>query len=78
MGPLQGIKVVEFAGLGPVPFSGMVLSDLGAEVVQINREANAPESNLFAPEKNIPEPGTAHRPARHENSRRHGEKRRYA
>ena len=57
MGPLQGIKVVEFAGLGPVPFSGMVLSDLGAEVVQINREANAPESNLFAPEKNIPDRG---------------------
>ena len=57
MGPLQGIKVVEFAGLGPVPFSGMVLSDLGAEVVQINREANAPEINLFAPEKNIPNRG---------------------
>ncbi|MCB1823567.1 MAG: CoA transferase, partial [Candidatus Competibacteraceae bacterium] len=57
MGPLQGIKVVEFAGLGPVPFSGMVLSDLGAEVVQINREVNAPESNLFAPEKNIPDRG---------------------
>ena len=57
MGPLQGIKVVEFAGLGPVPFSGMVLSDLGAEVVQINREANAPESNLFAPKKNIPDRG---------------------
>jgi alpha-methylacyl-CoA racemase len=57
MGPLQGIKVVEFAGLGPVPFSGMVLSDLGAEVVQINREAMAPEANLFAREKNIPDRG---------------------
>ncbi len=57
MGPLKGIKVVEFAGLGPVPFSGMVLSDLGAEVVQINREANALEINLFAPEKNIPNRG---------------------
>ena len=57
MGPLTGIKVVEFAGLGPVPFSGMVLSDLGAEVVQINREAMAPEANLFAREKNIPDRG---------------------
>ncbi len=57
MGPLRGIKVVEFAGLGPVPFSGMLLSDLGAEVVQIKREANAPEANLFAPEKNIPDRG---------------------
>ncbi|RXL45153.1 CoA transferase, partial [Citrobacter sp. AAK_AS5] len=49
--------IIEFAGLGPVPFSGMVLSDLGAEVVQINREANAPAANLFAPEKNIPDRG---------------------
>ena len=57
MGPLKGIKVVEFAGLGPVPFAGMVLSDLGAEVVQINREASAPEANLFAREKNIPDRG---------------------
>ncbi|HRD50506.1 MAG: CoA transferase [Candidatus Competibacter sp.] len=59
MGPLQGIKVVEFAGLGPVPFSGMVLSDLGAEVVQINRDTgpNAPEINLFSPDKNIPNRG---------------------
>lgn len=57
MGPLIGIKIVEFAGLGPVPFSGMVLSDLGAEVVQINREATAPEANLFAREKNIPDRG---------------------
>ncbi|MFZ1831166.1 MAG: CaiB/BaiF CoA-transferase family protein [Candidatus Competibacteraceae bacterium] len=57
MGPLHGIKVVEFAGLGPVPFSGMVFSDLGAEVVQINREINAPDSNLFAAHKNIPNRG---------------------
>ncbi len=57
MGPLSSVKVVEFAGLGPVPFSGMVLSDLGAEVVQINREASAPAANLFAPEKNIPDRG---------------------
>jgi alpha-methylacyl-CoA racemase len=57
MGPLTGIKIVEFAGLGPVPFSGMVLSDLGAEVVQINREATAPEANLFARDKNIPDRG---------------------
>jgi len=40
MGPLHGIKVVEFAGLGPVPFTGMLLSDLGAEVVQINRQTS--------------------------------------
>ncbi|MER2557612.1 MAG: CaiB/BaiF CoA-transferase family protein [Candidatus Competibacter denitrificans] len=57
MGPLHGIKVVEFAGLGPVPFCGMVFSDLGAEVVQINRETNTTDSNLFAANKNIPNRG---------------------
>ncbi len=59
MGPLTGVKVVEFAGLGPVPFVGMVLSDLGAEVVQINRPAQSdtPERTLFAADKNIPNRG---------------------
>ena len=57
MGPLHGIKVVEFAGLGPVPFCGMIFSDLGAEVVQINRETSTTDSNLFAANKNIPNRG---------------------
>jgi len=37
MGPLNGIKIVEFAGIGPGPFCGMALADLGAEVITINR-----------------------------------------
>lgn len=36
-GPLQGIRVVELAGLGPGPFCGMVLADLGAEVIRVDR-----------------------------------------
>ncbi|MFA7393560.1 MAG: CaiB/BaiF CoA-transferase family protein [Pigmentiphaga sp.] len=36
-GPLRGIKVVEFASLGPAPFAGMLLSDMGADVVTIDR-----------------------------------------
>src|SRR3989440_9939965 len=36
-GPLTGLKVVEFAGIGPGPFCGMLLSDLGADVVWIDR-----------------------------------------
>jgi alpha-methylacyl-CoA racemase len=36
-GPLRGIRVLEFAGLGPAPFCGMLLSDLGAQVVRIAR-----------------------------------------
>ncbi|MFC4272645.1 CoA transferase [Sneathiella chungangensis] len=37
MGPLAGLKVIEMAGLGPAPFSGMLLGDLGAEVLRIDR-----------------------------------------
>jgi alpha-methylacyl-CoA racemase len=36
-GPLHGVRVLEFAGLGPAPFCGMLLSDLGAQVVRITR-----------------------------------------
>ena len=41
-GPLDGVKVVEFAGLGPAPFCGMLLSDLGADVVRIDRKDARP------------------------------------
>ena len=41
-GPLNGIKVVEFAGLGPAPFCCMLLSDMGAEVVTIDRKGSTP------------------------------------
>jgi len=37
VGPLQGVRVVEFAGIGPGPFCGMLLADLGADVVRIDR-----------------------------------------
>ncbi|MGE0595083.1 MAG: CaiB/BaiF CoA transferase family protein [Hyphomonadaceae bacterium] len=36
-GPLNGVKVLEFAGLGPAPFCGMLLSDMGADVVRVDR-----------------------------------------
>ena len=37
MGPLKGLKIVEMAGIGPGPFCGMVLADLGAEVIRVDR-----------------------------------------
>lgn len=37
MGPLAGLKVVEIAGIGPGPFCAMVLADLGADVVRVDR-----------------------------------------
>jgi len=40
MGALKGVKVVEFAGIGPGPFSCMLLSDMGADVIRIDRAQN--------------------------------------
>ncbi|MDP6417010.1 MAG: CoA transferase, partial [Gammaproteobacteria bacterium] len=37
MGPLTGIRVIEMAGIGPGPFCAMMLSDMGAEVIRIDR-----------------------------------------
>jgi alpha-methylacyl-CoA racemase len=37
MGPLQGVRVIEVAGIGPGPFCAMVLADLGADVIRIDR-----------------------------------------
>lgn len=44
-GPLRGVKVVEIAGLGPAPFCAMLLADMGADVVRVER-ANAPERGI--------------------------------
>ncbi|MPY95664.1 MAG: CoA transferase [Acidimicrobiia bacterium] len=41
-GPLSGVTIVEMQGIGPAPFCGMVLSDLGAEVIRIDRAQRAP------------------------------------
>jgi len=37
MGPLEGIRIVELAGIGPGPFCAMLLSDMGAEVIRVDR-----------------------------------------
>ena len=39
-GPLNGIKIVEFAGIGPGPFCAMLLSDMGAEIIRIDRKGS--------------------------------------
>ena len=36
-GPLAGVRIVELAGLGPVPFAAMMLADLGAEIIRVAR-----------------------------------------
>lgn len=37
MGPLQGYRIIEMAGIGPAPFCGMMLADMGADVIQVTR-----------------------------------------
>ncbi|GGE81269.1 alpha-methylacyl-CoA racemase [Streptosporangium jomthongense] len=47
MGPLKGFRIIELAGIGPGPFCGMVLADLGAEVISVERVgAQAPKPAL--------------------------------
>jgi alpha-methylacyl-CoA racemase len=45
MGPLNGYTVIELAGIGPAPMGGMMLADMGAEVIRIDRAAGA--SNMM-------------------------------
>jgi alpha-methylacyl-CoA racemase len=51
-GPLVGVKVVELGGLGPAPYCGMLLSDLGADVIRIDRPA-PPDRPARRPEADI-------------------------
>jgi alpha-methylacyl-CoA racemase len=37
MGPLKGLRIIELAGIGPGPFCGMMLSDMGADVIRVER-----------------------------------------
>ena len=40
-GPLNGVKIIELAGIGPGPYAGQLLADMGADVVVIDRPGNA-------------------------------------
>jgi alpha-methylacyl-CoA racemase len=41
-GPLAGVRVIELPALGPIPFLGMLLADLGADVIQVGRPGSGP------------------------------------
>ena len=47
-GPLSGYRIVEFAGIGPGPFACMMLADMGAEVVTLNRIGATPDLKTIA------------------------------
>ena len=50
MGPLQGFKIIEIAGIGPSQLCGMILADMGAEIVRINR-LNSTDTGVSFPER---------------------------
>ena len=53
MGPLKGVKVLEIASIGPGPFAAMMLSDMGAEVLRIDRVIQDSEVDLNKVDKDI-------------------------
>jgi alpha-methylacyl-CoA racemase len=52
-GPLHGVRIVELAGIGPGPFAAMLLSDLGADVLRIDRAQNVSPADPSEPSKDI-------------------------
>ena len=48
-GPLRGIRIVEMAGIGPAPFAAMILADMGAEVIRIDRPTPSGNGIVRAP-----------------------------
>jgi alpha-methylacyl-CoA racemase len=52
-GPLAGIRIIEIAGIGPGPFAGYLLADLGADVVKVDRSKNAGLGDPSTPPSDI-------------------------
>src|SRR5258708_4752990 len=52
-GPLAGLKVIEMAGLGPVPLAGLMLSEMGAEVLRIERAGSDQPTLPLSDEHNL-------------------------
>ena len=53
MGPLAGVRVVEIAGIGPGPFAAMVLADMGADVVRVDRAASVSGGDPARPPQDV-------------------------
>jgi alpha-methylacyl-CoA racemase len=49
MGPLQGLTIIEIAGIGPGPFAAMSLADLGADVIRVERPGGSAFANAQNP-----------------------------
>ena len=47
MGPLKDIKILEFSGIGPGPYCGMLLADMGADVIRVGRKGSEGVENKY-------------------------------
>ena len=52
-GPLEGVRVVEIVGIGPGPFAAMMLSDMGAEVLRVDRASAVRPGATGEPPKDV-------------------------
>lgn len=51
MGPLDGVRIIEIAGIGPGPFCAMMLADMGADVIRVDRAGSVPNPMPDGPSK---------------------------
>ena len=52
-GPLEGLKIIEIAGIGPGPFCAMMLADMGADVVRVDRAQNVSGGDPASPPADV-------------------------
>ena len=53
MGALDGVRIIELAGIGPGPFCGMMLADMGADIVRIDRAGSVRGGDPAKPPANV-------------------------
>jgi alpha-methylacyl-CoA racemase len=53
VGPLSGVRIIEVAGIGPGPYAAMMLSDMGADVIRVDRAANAVGGDPAVPPSDV-------------------------
>ena len=51
MGPLEGCTIIELGGIGPAPFAGMLLADMGADVIRVDRTSTGHDLGIAVPER---------------------------
>ena len=53
MGPLSGVRIIELAGIGPGPFCAMMLADMGADVIRVDRADRVRGGDPSAPPADV-------------------------